>query len=873
MLVNDIFHRMIFLLFSLLPVLITYQIDGAGFTGDEEIVLYFHFPAAGQNYINAVYSKGNIFLPVTEIFGLLCIHCERGEKPGLLRGTWLKHDNHWKIDINSLKASLCRREISFSKDDFREGKLEIYLSPVLFRQLFGLKFKIYMSTLRVTLESSHTLPVEDRELRKKRHLALEKYLKKDRYYPLKYKRERKIFGIGMIDYDMGFSASNNSIFVNYNIAGGMEFLGGDLRGNISGHLNRDYELCRNGHLNWKYVFEKNPFITSLQAGHMYTSGVSGRCIAGISVSNEPVIPRRVYNKYVIEGNTVPSSEVELYLNNRLSYFTKAGKGGHYRFDFPLTYGTVRLCLKIYKPSGEILIKNKRIYIPFSLLPPGTLFYNLQGGIVTDKYYRTDLDNYMFHLEAGKGISKNFTVKFGTEYFSNDSQPLFYSVLSGWLFDQYLFDFNAAPGAYYRFAARATYVSGSSINLALTHFDGLNRHNPVRAEKQLYAGYYFPFDLPGICSGIRMACDHMSFDQGSNTGYRAGYSARVKRINFRFDYHGRLNRRHGTSGYNNSFFTVATTCNFSRKKQLPVFIQGLFMRIDGEYDLAGGYTRSAGLRFSRTVWRKGRLSVNMDYDFHSNTLYLQGILTIDLPSFRSVSRYLNHKRNYLMCQDISGSLFFDNERRKIIASNRRQVGLAAVSVVMFEDSNENGRYDEGEIIVPSKAIRLDQAASMEISPEGILYISRLVGYRTYYAEVVKDLLPDPLLAPVTNKFSFTAVPNRYKSIEIPLYHTGGIEGKVTLCEKQSNRNIGGLRLIIKGINNEYEKIIKTFSDGTFYCTGILPGEYSLKIDPLQLEFLSSVCDPQQIKFKVSKTTKGDFLDKLNFKLMINNDKIK
>jgi len=844
-----IFYRRLFILFGLLSVLITYQVDAAGFSGDEEIVLFFHFPAAGQNYISAVYSEGNVFLPVTEIFSLLYVHCEQGDEHGLLRGTWLNHDNQWHIDINSLKASLCGREISFSKDDFRKGNLEIYLSPALFRQLFGLNFKVNMSTLRVRLESNDTLPVEDREQRKRRHLALERYMARDRYYPVMYNRERKLFGIGIIDYDMGISWSNNSRFFDYNITGGIELLGGDLQGNVSGRFAGEYKFCRTGYLKWKYVLEKNPFLTSIQIGQMYISGLSGNSVAGVSVSNEPVIPRRVYNKYVVEGNTVPGSEVELYLNNRLSYFTKAGRLGHYRFDFPLTYGTVRICLKIYKPSGEILIKNKRIQIPFSLLPPGKLFYNLQGGILTDKYYKTDFDNYVFHLEAGRGISKNFTVKFGTEYFSNNSEPFFYSVLSGWLFDQYLFNFSAAPGAYYRLAARTTYVSGSSINMMLTRFDGLSRYNPLSAEKQMYAGYYFPFDISGICSGIRMACDHISFHKGSTTGYRAGYSARIRRVNFRFDYHGRLSNRHGATGYHNSLFTIATTCTFPRKTQLPVFLRGLFMRIRGEYDLAGGYARSAGLRFSQTVWRKGRFSINMDYDLLSNTQYLQGILTIDLPSFRSVTRYLDHKADYLLCQDISGSLSFDDKRGKIIASDRRQVGRAAISVVMFEDSNENGCYDEGEIIVPSKAIRLDQAASMELTPEGILYISRLVGYRTYHAEVVKELLPDPVLAPVTNKFSFIAVPNRYKNIEIPLYHTGVIEGKVTLCEKQENRNIGGVRLIIKGINNQYEKIIKTFSDGTFYLSGILPGEYSLEVDPVQIEFLSSVCLPRQIIFEV------------------------
>ena len=143
----------------------------------------------------------------------------------------------------------------------------------------------------------------------------------------------------------------------------------------------------------------------------------------------------------------------------------------------------------------------------------------------------------------------------------------------------------------------------------------------------------------------------------------------------------------------------------------------------------------------------------------------------------------------------------------------------------------------------------------------------MSYRTYYAEIEQEFLPDPMLAPAGNKFSFIADPNRYKLIEIPLYRTGVIEGKVTLCEKEGDRNIGGVRLMVKGINRDYQKIIKTFADGTFYCMGILPGDYSLEVDPVQLGIMNAASSPQRIEFRVKTKAEGDFINNLKFKLKI------
>src|SRR5690554_22867 len=80
-------------------------------------------------------------------------------------------------------------------------------------------------------------------------------------------------------------------------------------------------------------------------------------------------------------------------------------------------------------------------------------------------------------------------------------------------------------------------------------------------------------------------------------------------------------------------------------------------------------------------------------------------------------------------------------------------------------------------------------------------------------------------------------------------------------------VGGLRLILKK-NGEVvglETVLRTFSDGGFYALGLLPGEYTIQIDPQQLEFMDAVSDPQVLGFEVEALADGDYKENLNFTL--------
>jgi hypothetical protein len=120
-----------------------------------------------------------------------------------------------------------------------------------------------------------------------------------------------------------------------------------------------------------------------------------------------------------------------------------------------------------------------------------------------------------------------------------------------------------------------------------------------------------------------------------------------------------------------------------------------------------------------------------------------------------------------------------------------------------------------------------------------------------------------LAPKEKVFGFVAEPNRFKSIDIPLYRTGTIEGSVLIERAGVLQGVGGLRLIVQRVGDPLPlETIRTFSDGSYYSIGLLPGKYTLSVDPKQLEFMNAKATPEILEFEIKALVDGDYLDKLD-----------
>jgi hypothetical protein len=833
----------------------------------DDFMFIFRHPVAGSYYVNAMQSKGQYYLPMGELFSLLGIHVEKGESAHSFIGAF---PGNVQYEILPKHRTIVRGREShrLEQSDFCIGDMDLFLLPDVFEAHFGLQFSINLNTMVISLHSDHPLPAEERQQRERARRGLQKQEPYGLDFPLIYPRNRRALGAGVVDYALAVSGNEQQQRFNYTVAGGIEFLGGDLQGNIFGNYGgKDFRNITSD-VNWRYVIDDNLFLTTLQAGNINTTGLLRHRITGVAVSNEPIMPRRIYDNYIVDGTTTPESEVELYVNNRLYAYTKADELGYYRFDYLLSYGTVRLSTRIYKPSGQIIVRENQLQIPYTFLPKGTLAYNIQGG-KTDNELTADNQQgeYTMHGGIAIGISNALTARAGAEYFSGGSEPYYYTGLSARLFRHYLLNVDVVPGYFYRTRASVYFASSRSMNASFTHFDGYSFYNVRGAGREASLNINMPFPIGSLQSGFRIGAEHLLFSNGSTTRGRVDFNIRINRLNLRMNYRERfLRSKENTGSYGDGLATVAATYGFMRTPVIPAVLRGISVRAQAEYNSQSRQVRNISLHLSRSIARRGRLQISARHSLRPGAVSIQATINIDLRPVRASTQYTGYPGGHnTFYQSFSGSLLFDAQPAKIMTSNRRQVGQSAVSVMAFVDANGNTRYDIGEYIVPLRNIQLDQGAITIAEKDSLLRLTQLQPYWRYNAKLVHGSIPNPLLVPLYTEFSFVTDPNRFKRIEIPLYRAGIIKGMVYLVNDEGEVGIGGLRLHLKGSEGESVTTLRTFSDGSFYAMGVLPGTYSIEIDPVHLGFLEQCSSPQTRVFEIRALAEGDFVDKLDFYL--------
>ena len=379
--------------------------------------------------------------------------------------------------------------------------------------------------------------------------------------------------------------------------------------------------------------------------------------------------------------------------------------------------------------------------------------------------------------------------------------------------------------------------------------------------------FVPFKLFGKFSGIRLGGENLWLPEGYKGNLQADYNYQFGRVATRFNYRAQLLGSRAADNLAPEFasgtLTSSLTYSLPRSPSLPVFIKGMFLRTQAEYNTETSKLSTINVQISQTLFKMGRLSMSYDRNISSKTGAIQIGFLYDFNFIRSASQYTGRKGDYSIKQSLSGSLALDNQSNKLLTSNRDQVNRSGISVRMFVDKNENAAFDEGEEVIPAKAIRLDKSANMNLGLDGILRITQLQSYWTYKLEVDISDLPDPTLAPKEKVFGFMADPNQFKSIDIPLYRTGMLEGSVLRETEIGLQGVGGLRITLHRIGDaEPLETIRTFSDGGYYAFGLLPGKYTLEVDPKQLEFMKVSATPGKMEFEIKALAEGDYLDGMN-----------
>lgn len=843
----------------------------------EEVFLSFSYRGTERVVITALYQQEDdqIYLPVGELFELLVIpyHTDMGSLT--ISGTYLSQEQSYELifdDRSDPRGRVGERSVNFEAEDYQVGELDFYMKPQHFEKLFNLNFSVDMTNLTLSLTTDNVLPVVQRLERERRRQQIEEQQRQFEYYDLAYDRNRHFLRAGFVDYSLNTTVSPTSTNqYNYNLQLGGELLGGDLQGTVFGGYNTQNGFQNlTDNLRWRYVTDSREVVSSISAGQVRPGGLlSSGNFRGVRISNENIQPETLFQDYVIDGNTVPQSEVEVYINNSLIAFEEADMTGYYRFQIPLTYGTSQLSVRIFKPDGSMETRNRRLQIPFTFLRPGQFEYEVSAGRSETSLLSEREEFWQGQASASMGITPWLTMRTGMDYLEADSsyQPLLYGSLSARLASNYLLNVDAAPDAFYRANLNVVYPTSASFNASYTNYvRDRSLFNPTSIQEEFQGNLFVPFSLFSTPLSLRLFGIHQTSPMSDVTQYRGDLSGRFDRLNVRFSYRDRQTGPLAPQFTPNALLSTTATYIFPRGPSTAGLLKSLYIRAQMDYSPLEDQVTQSRLELSRDIGENLRFQLSVGRNFQTRQMTGQVNLTFDLNNVRSTSVARFSQDQAGLSQNLRGSVGYDGNYNELFFSNRRQVGQSAASVRLYVDENNSGSYTEGEQVLPYNAVRLQESGRTQVGDDGIIRITQMQSYYRHNVEINYAALQNPIYVPKTEQFSFIADPNQFKQIDIPFYITGILEGMVHRQSGDQEQPASGVRLYLVSGDGQFTKSFNTFSDGSFYTYEVPPGEYDLFVDRGQLQTLNAYSVPDTMDVTVEAVEDGDYLSGLDFTIV-------
>ena len=863
-----------FLLFITLLIPIWFFLapsKGLAQTDDEAFEVYLSFQHRGviNSFVVAYFKDDHFFLPVNEIFSLLQI--DVNVQGLIIAGKFSTEQIPYTINFERNTIAYGDETFSFTIEDQLINEFDLYLQPEIFSEVFGLDFNVDLNNLMLNLETEQEIPAVMKQLRAQRRRLADSNRMEESFYPIRHNLDRKFLDGGFLDYSLtGLSTTGQKSF-NYNSTIGAQLAGGDLQGSIFGSLTSEFNSFQTDNFRWRYIIRENPAISKITVGQTTMDGVLGNPYTGIRLTNEPIEPRRFFDEFEVQGSTFPLSEVELYMNNALIDFKQADELGNYRFLTPLYYGSSQLDLRIYGPTGQVVERSNRIQVPFTLLPKGDINYYVNAGQLDVPIIGSLEKSMAVQANSSMGLTSWLTGKLGLEYYEHgfeDNRPVLTSRLSGRIKSNYILTLEGVSNSYYRSTLNAIYPSSTSFSLDYVNFTSRqNIYNTSGNDHQIIASFFRPFVLFKRNFNFRASTFNRYRDGSSYATMRFDLNAKFRKLSIKLGYTDRLiNTYNVFQPSNSSYVESSATYSISRDRNLPALIRGTFLRAQMVYVPSENSFESLEGLVSRHLGRTGRFQLAVGRNFISDYNSVRFNLIIDLDRVRSNSTFAGVKGSYTVTQNIRGSVGYDTNFGNLLFTSRDQVGRSATAVRLFVDNNNNQEFDSEDHIITDGNIRMTRSGAQTTHKNGVLYLTQLQSYYRYNMEMNKGSVPNPMLVPEFEKFSIVTDPNTFKQIDIPFYMSGVIDGMVErTTEDGITKGIGGLKLILESEERGINKIIRTYSDGSFYDYELPPAKYTLKVDQSQLDLLSAVSEPGELEFEVQAIAEGDFVEGLNFAL--------
>lgn len=559
---------------------------------------------------------------------------------------------------------------------------------------------------------------------------------------------------------------------------------------------------------------------------------------GIAFSNRPIRRASTFDEITVEGLAQPGWEVELYNNNRLVAFGTVDDSGEYRFDnVDLGFGGNTLKTVLYGPQGQIEEREENHQISGKMLLPGETQYQIsaldtnKALIGVDDRSEGQPTGHTYQARVDQGINR-------------------------WISGFATFTQTPVNEMIAQSEDRRYVTAGANIAV-------LGGAAQAEAYKEIGGGQAFDLRYLTRFAGTRLTFRGSKFfdfeSEESGFGDRAkDYEAEVRADrSVRFPKVGSLgvSARYLKRAYqdNTSTTDISNTVSLSRN--------GVRVSNKLDTDLTDNHHRrtsgdiSVNARLSPRWQARGRL----DYDVFPER-------SLDVADFEL--RYRSADSDFTAAFDVSQNLQEDSTRiganasydfgtflggidmgwgadqgfnvgvrantslgpygedGRYIASSSRLTGRHTVKGRIFEDTNGNAVFDDGDVLLEDARFKVGLQRSTLSTADGSAMVERAGPVGPASITVDEESLPDPFLASAIEGYSTIIRPNtKFPTLDFPVLMTGTIDGKVYF---EDGTPVPGLIIQLMDDQGQVVQETTTQFDGFYIFEYVKPGSYQVVV---------------------------------------------
>jgi hypothetical protein len=783
----------------------------------------------------------HVFLPLGEMARLLTL-AVRVTGEGQASGYILSEDRNFSLDVAGGAVHAGGKREELDRSQVKVEPEDIYVASELLARWLPVDLDIDMHSLALKVRPREQLPIQERLARRERgNVRGNMGVYADPGYP-HLAAPYRVAGVPFIDQTLGVTTGGagaggprqtDTSYTAYLTADllGMEAAlyasrsrqdpSSGLRLTLGRH---DPDAGLLGPLRARTALFGS--VTVPGVDNISASSATGN---GIALSNRPLNQPTSFDRHTLQGDLPPGWDVELYYNEALVGFQQSRPDGKYSFpDRPLAYGPNDFRLVFHGPLGQLRVERQSFLLEQAAVPRGELFYDVAAH--RDQYGRP---RALAQFEWGLSEHLNATGGWQRVPLPDGSEQGYANLgLRGYLSSFILSGdvVRADDGGRLAQLALKTRVGSVALSASRARLDGFTSEffapasDPVRTRDELRAegaiapgsGMFFPLTLEVRRDILASQKENVSV-QGRVSAYRDGTAVSNA---LRWQSLGGVRVADGQLQVSRRVAGIGLTGQL--QYQIKPVAQLGSAAISADRYLADGYLANLGL---------ARM-------FDTREYRLSGALNKSLGSFGlGVNGFYSSRHEYGAGVQFFMAMGLEPHRRRVMTEAQPMAGMGSASVRVFLDKNLNGKMDEGEEPIKGVGFTVNGGNHLaRTDADGIAYLSRLPTHQNVDLGLDPNTLEDPQWQPQVKGVRIVPRPGQANQVDFAVAITGEIDGTTYYLSKGKSRPIGDLHLELLDAKRKVVASMSSASDGYYVITGVLPGDYLLRVAPDQLERL-------------------------------------